>query len=255
MKNLILIFSMFLISVSVFAYTKPIVIYAFSGTSPMAIGNGQNRYDKGIFIEITNEIFQKRMGMKIVYHVRPWARAQLEVKQGLSDIMITVPTKCRLEYSIKTDYPVLSFYNRIYTYKGNNRLKEINSIKTVSDIKKLGLMPVSYRGNGWHKTHIDDKGIKTHYVNSLENALVFLANKRADIFIASEIFVNYMINKHNLHNFIDITNAKFGPVKMYILISKKSKLVKYIPEINKVLKNLEESGFFDKIKEKYTYVN
>jgi polar amino acid transport system substrate-binding protein len=248
LKSILVLFFCLIIS-NVFADNT--VIFAFNERIPVVYKDNPTRPYKGLYVDILKEIFEKRMGMKLIFHYRPWKRAQMEVKEGISDIMVTVATNKRLTYTIKTKYSILTFFIRIYTYKGNEKINYINSIKSVNDIKKFKLTPVSYRGNGWHKKNIDGKGIKTYYVGDLAQAVVFLANHRADLLIASEIFVNYLIKLKHLSHKLQATKAKFGPIKMHLLISKKSKLAKRIDRINDILKELEESGYIDNVARKY----
>ena len=43
--------------------------------------------------------------MDIQIILRPWVRSQADVKEGLSDFMVTLPTPSRLEYPLINNLP------------------------------------------------------------------------------------------------------------------------------------------------------
>lgn len=206
---------------------------------------------KGLYIDILSEIFEKEMGLDLKYNELPWKRAQVNLKHGLADLLLTVPTKERLEYAVKSDLPVMELFLYVYTYKDHPRLNEINSIKSGLDIKKLGLIPVTNRGNSWHKLNIDSFGVETYYVNEEENSFRFLSHKRADITIEPLYAGSYLINKLGLASKIVPTKARFEPTLFHLLLSKKSKHIKKMDRINQIIKRLKTSGRLGEILKKY----
>ncbi len=83
---------------------------------------------EGLYIDLLKEIFETEMGFKLEYKILPWKRAQLEVMNGTADFLVTVATKERLEYAIKSEYPILQLYLYVYTYKGHPKLDVIKTI-------------------------------------------------------------------------------------------------------------------------------
>ena len=212
--------------------------------------NGICGYE-GLFIEILYEIFTNRMKMNLHCNGLPWKRAQGYVEEGKADFLLTVPTERRLEYSIQSDEPLFQLYMHVYTYKDHEKLEEIKNIKNAEDILRLGLIPVSNRGNGWHEENIDSYGIKTHYIREDEHIVKFLAAKRADIIIDAVIPLNYYIKKLGLVSEIELTDVKFGPVDFHLLLSKKSNYIELMSEFNEVIKTLKDDGTLDKMANKY----
>ena len=58
-------------------------------------------------IDILKEIFENQMGYILEFKELPWKRAQKNVEKGAADLLVTVVTKERLEYAIKSDFPIL----------------------------------------------------------------------------------------------------------------------------------------------------
>lgn len=222
----------------VFAHTewKPFIYTDSSGVT------------QGLFKEILDELFEE----ELIYHSRPWKRAQVEVEDGVADMMVTVATEERLSYSVKSDLPFYQFFMSVYAYQNHPKLAEIHKITSANDIRMLGLIPVTNLGNGWHKQNIDKFGVKTYYTPKDENIAFVLANKRADIMMESAESMNQIIKENGLTNKIVLTDAKFGPINLYLLVSKKSQLSKKMPQINEAYRKLYDSGMIEQITKKYT---
>ena len=117
---------------------------------------------------------------------------------------------------------------------------------------RLGLVAVTNRGNGWHKTNIEEAGVKTHEVNDDDILPNFLARQRADIMIDAVIPMNYKINQLGLASDIVLTQAKFDPIDFHLLMSKKSKHIGDFPRLDDTISQLKREGAFDKIQGRYS---
>ena len=206
----------------------------------------------GVFLEILDSIFAKHSDLQFNCTNFPWKRAQLSVEKGLSDFLITVPTQKRLEYAKSSKHPVFQLYLHVYTYKGHSKINEIRKIKSVEDILRLGLVAVTNRGNGWHKTNIEEAGVKTHEVSDDDILPKFLARQRADIMIDAVIPMNYKINQLGFASDIVLTQAKFGPIDFHLLMSKKSKHIGDFPRLDDTISQLKREGAFDEIQGRYS---
>lgn len=229
---------------------KPEIVFATSEWIPMSFQNCRNE-PEGLYVDFLQKVF-RNLNAKPTVRFRPWKRAQAEVEKGVSDFLITVPTQKRLEYSVQSKEPFHLMYLHIYTYKDHPKRDLIEKIRTIDDILKLNLTAVSNLGNEWHINEIESKGVKTIYVGSETPALNFLAMKRADIMIDAIIPTNYLIRSNDLTSKIERTNARFGPLKVYILMSKKSSFINMMPEIEKAYAEVKKSGEFDKLIKGYS---
>ncbi len=137
----------------------------------------------GFFHDMIREALEKRMDVPTVWTAYPWTRCQENLKQGLDDAILTVPTAEREEYTVTHRNPLYSKALHVYTYAGHERLPEIRRLREVADIGKGGFSVVTYSGNGWHKEHVESLGVKTFETAYLKNVWIMLANKRGDIVI------------------------------------------------------------------------
>jgi len=226
------------------------IVFAAGAWAPYAYMD-KNGQAKGLYIDILTELFEKQLGMELVYQNVPWKRAQYNVQNGQADFLVTVPTESRLQYAVQSNLPVLEFYLKVYTYVNHPKLAQINNISSGSDIKEAGLVPVTNIGNGWHKKNIDSFGVATQYVPSEENAFNVLASKRADLTIEAEFSGRYMINSLKLNDQVVATDGTFGPLKFYLLMGKKSQHLPRLSQLNSALNELLNSDRMEEIINNY----
>ncbi|MEE4241848.1 MAG: transporter substrate-binding domain-containing protein, partial [Desulfopila sp.] len=162
-----------------------------------------------------------------------------------------VPTAERHRYALVSQLPLVDIYLHIFTSASHPRLAEISSISSPGDIQRLGLRPVTNIGNIWHQENIDSHGVKTEYVPSEENAFLMIAAGRADISIEPSIAGRHLIEKLDLGSILTMTPAKFGPLHMHLMISKKSPFAKEMDRINHALRKLHSSGKITDILARY----
>lgn len=256
LKNLccLLFFLFVLMSTGCYAGEKQKIVFSTApGWEPYVYldnkGTGQ-----GLYIDLLKQIFENELGMDLVIEFVPWKRAQHNVERGLSDIMVTALTEEREQYAESSTVPLLDFFIHVYTYAGHPKLAEMDKISSGEDIRNLELLPVTNVGNVWHKNNIDSYGVATQYVAEAENAFNMLAVKRADITTEPIVAGNHLINKLHLGDKVVLTDGKFGPVKIYLFMSKKSKYIHLMERINETLEKINTNGKLQGIVDKYMLI-
>lgn len=233
------------------ASTRPEhVTFVFTEWKPVFYLDQNNRM-RGIYAEILTELFEKKLDIQLQFELLPWKRCQHNIQTGDADITIMLPTEERLQFAAASAAPLYRFYLNIFTYKKHPKLDEIRNIQSPQDIKRLNLVPVTNLGNGWHKKNIDAYGIKTDYLAEDIQLFEYLARKRADIVIDLLVPSLHYIRKQELEDSIEITDVRFGPLDMHLMISKKSKLIDSLPEIDEAFQQLKNEGAIDRIIQRY----
>lgn len=210
---------------------------------------------RGIYAEILKELFEKKLGYKVVYKIFPWKRCQKYLELGKIDFTIMMPSKERLKYSDKSQNVFYDFYLHVFTYKGHPLIEKIEKIQTVDDIKRLKIIPVTNAGNGWHKKNIDAYGIETIHLINESQIFPFLSLKRADIVIDVLAPSLAVIREQNLQDSIQVTTARFGPTSMHLMMSKLSKHRELLPAIDEAFAELKASGVIKRIVDKYEKID
>jgi len=204
----------------------------------------------GFFYEIVSEALG-RMDIKSEWQVYPWGRCQENVKSGLGEAMITVPTAERLEYADTHLNPFYLKELKVFTYAGHSNLPTIMSIREIGDIKKAGLTVITYVGNGWNDRHVKSRGIKTYETPKLPNVWRMLANRRGDIVIEWPGAAWPDILKSNLLGEIVETDVSLQAMPFHLLVSKKSTYIGRLAEFNQVILEMKKDGMIASIVEKY----
>lgn len=207
----------------------------------------QNKRMRGVYAEILIELFEKKLGMKIRYEMAPWKRCQHYIQTGDADITIMLPTEERLQYAVKSALPLYQFSLNIFTYKNHPKLEEIKKITSPQDIKRLNLIPATNLGNGWHKNNIDKHGIDTHYLSEDIQLFEYLSRQRADMVIDLLVPSLHYIREQKLEDVIEVTDVRFGPLDMHLMLSKKSKFLDRLPQIDEAFQQLKREGVIDSI--------
>ncbi len=112
-------------------------------------------------------------------------------------------------------------------------------------------MPVTNLGNGWHKKNIDAYGIKTNYLSQDVQLFEYLARKRADIVIDLLVPSLHYIREQEFEDALEVTDVQFGPLDMHLMLSKKSKFLDRLPEIDEAFRQLKSAGTIDSIIQRY----
>lgn len=248
---LVLVFSTYFYSSSTLA--QPAIEYATSAEEwhPFRYTEPAEKTSTGIFPDMLKLIFEQELDLQVTYKLRPWKRAQREVKMGSADFLLTIPTKERREYSVVTDYPLFQLYFNLFVYSNHPKLEKIKKIKSIDDIKALDLLLVSTSGNGWYKSNVAKKGIRTEIVKRDKHAAQFVASKRADGMIDVSLSMSPTIEAAGLSDLIELTEVTFGPIDFYIMLSKKSPYTALIAQINQAINKLHNNGEFNQVIDKY----
>ena len=207
----------------------------------------------GFFHDIITEALE-RMDVETQWRAFPWGRCQDNVKNGESDAMITVPTPERLRYSATHEDPFYLKEHNVFTYKNHPRMDYIRSIKTPDDIRIGGMTVVTYADNGWSDRNIRSRGVKVYETPQLRCVWRMLANRRGDI--AIEWPVAAWADVHATDVGVDEvvqTDVTFDPMPFHLMIRNGSSLVGILPEFNRVILEMKESGRIDEIVAKYTH--
>lgn len=201
---------------------------------------------KGIFIDICEEIINKRLGYKIEYYEYPWKRAQMMVKNGVHDAFITIPTPERLAYAEPSKETFIFMTKKMFTGSNNPRLDELRKVQKIEDLKGFSLL--GYAGDGWGKEKIEkEAGLKLFMVSSIPSILRMLSLNRGDAFIASPYIVNYELKNLVLSKNVIELPATIEKVAYKLFVEKESAFREQLPNIDKILAEIKADGTMEEI--------
>ncbi|XXJ20529.1 substrate-binding periplasmic protein [Desulfovibrio caledoniensis] len=207
-------------------------------------------YMTGFFFEIVSEALG-RMGVSSKWEAYPWSRCQALVRSGDADAMITVPTAERLAYAATHEDPLYMKRVKIFTYADHPKLAAIRNIRTIDDIYRLGLVVVTYHGNGWNDLFIRSQGIKTYESPVIKNIWLMLANHRGDIAIEWPMAAWPLIEEVGVANRIVETDVSLEDRPFHLFINRDCPYAARLGEFNEAIKQMRAEGRIDAILSKY----
>lgn len=206
----------------------------------------------GFFYDIITEAVEKRLGVPLVWTAYPWIRCQENVKSGVDDAILTVPTEERARYTVTHDKPFYIKELHVFTAADHPRLNDITAIETIADIKRLGLSVVTYSGNGWHKSMIESRGIQTYETPYLQNVWRMLVKKRADLVIEWPPGALPDLLRLGLDTDVVDTGAVLSSMRFHLLIRKGSVHTAILDRFDATIAAMQRDGTIDAILRRYT---
>ena len=150
----------FLATTNLFAQEVVKVSYN-SAWAPFSSGTGEAV--DGILPDLMQTILGEKMGLTVSHRGYPWKRAQKLVKHGDLDVLITVPTESRLQYTRSSNYVVYQFEMRVIVRKGSQAEQLLTNQPDVETLR--GLKACDMSGNGWGKRYFAENELKVQYGN------------------------------------------------------------------------------------------
>jgi polar amino acid transport system substrate-binding protein len=191
------------------------------------------------------------MGIKSTWRDYPWSRCQALVRSGDADAMVTVPTAERLVYAATHKDPFYLKRLKVFTTVDHPKLAEIRNIRSIDDIYRLGLVVVTYHGNGWNDKYIRSRGIKTYESPLIKNVWLMLADHRGDIAIEWPVAAWPLIEEGGVASRIVETGVSLEAMPFHLLINRDCPYAARLPEFNKVLERMKTEGRIEAIIGKY----
>ena len=256
MKNIILVFILVAIATLVNADANRPFVWADDESYWPAIYRGKDGKPAGIFNDILTEAFA-RLHIPLQKSVYPWKRAQRMVEEGEADGMVTVYTKERRKFAVATR-PIWEIGETLFFRRDNPKACRMLGVHSFDDLK--GLTLVDTQGSGWTRSNYEAHGITdVIWVPSVESAFGMLAKGRADAFIMFNLNAYNMLIRKRLmddassdgfQEIVAITPT-FAKLPFRLLIRRDSPFARRIPDINKVLQEMEADGTYRRIRKKY----
>lgn len=185
-------------------------------------------------------LFDDILDVELKITRQPWKRAQHDVEQGFADFMITLPTDERLAYATPVPGNFFSLEFRLLLRKNLPDFEKYQSIDSLDDIRELGLTLVTTNGNGWYEAHVAGKGIKTEYVDTDEQQILFLQYGRADGMIDIPVTIRPLLERMHALEQLRFLPAVFEHTDFRIMVSQKSPWHDHIDQLAAGIETLND---------------
>lgn len=170
----------------------------------------------------------------------PWKRAQLMVQQGERDALVTLATDERAAYSqasheIVYKVHLVAFINALHPQR-----EQLAKLSTIEQLRHWRVL--SYLGDGWAKSHLEDAGITVDWSRDRVTVLDKLIALHGDLWIADYISAVPLIRAMNKQKAIAMLADDFGTYNFRFLIGRHSTYLARLSAIDAALKSMREDG-------------
>jgi len=199
---------------------------------------------EGVNIDLMNALFAK-LKIKPIYKQMPFKRCMLSLSKGKSDIIGSLQyteERNKFLYYVK---PAYSEYNLIF-YLRRGEEKRLAKYEDLYDLN-LGVL----RGYKNFEPFDSDKKIRKDKVNTWKSNYMKLGAGRIDAIIDDGVEGPYRAHLFGMTDKLAVAPYKVNLGRNgFFALSKKSKFIERIDEIEQVLKEMLDSGEIDKITQK-----
>ncbi|NQD36750.1 transporter substrate-binding domain-containing protein [Permianibacter sp. IMCC34836] len=191
-------------------------------------------------MRITQYILVERLKQAYRCDSLPWIRAQLLVKSGERDAMVTIPTNERRQYADVSALPVVTLNMRMFVANDSPRYGELSNAKTLDDLK-AGTF-IAQAGSGWAKKQIEPRHLAIEWAGNIENVFRMLKTRRGDFTIQGDIYAMPILKALAFEDQISITPVIFDRADYHLLISKQSAQRELMQRFDAELKTMTADG-------------
>ena len=212
---------------------------------PFVEGKLGEEAQSGIAVEIVNEIFLQLDNVKARFPLIPWKRALREVEEGYQDgVVILLKTPERERYMAYTE-PLLIDDSLVWSVedpeRGHFEWNEVNDFQGI----KVGVIRGYSYGEAIDR-QIENGTIMAVFAPTVQHLFAMLANGRIDVALSNKSVGLSQIKKFPDAS-IRFAQRPTDTETFYMGLSKKSRAVELIPDINRILKKLNDDGVIERI--------
>ncbi|MGF1720912.1 transporter substrate-binding domain-containing protein [Vibrio kyushuensis] len=244
-----LLLTLFIVQVMIFpssalASNKQITVSYSDNWAPYSYLN--NDVPEGILVRMMNELLGTRLNYQVDSIVQPWARAQQTALEGRADAIFTAITPERTK-SYQPSKEALFYLDwRIFVSVNSSKYDEMTNSDSPLDIKNLRFIIVN--GDSTSEKILSEQGVPYIQVSTIQQCLKMLQFDRADAFLHSNLVGKVGVLQLELTKEIVPLKGSYGSIPFVFLLSNNSKVhPKINNELDTLVKNLKDSGEFQKI--------
>lgn len=228
-------------------------LFASSESSP-PFSYLENETASGLIPDLIRLVFSLLPDDQAEFGLYPWARAQLNVENGLADGLMTYPSQNRQRYMEFTESPVnILDYGYLIFHKDNPKRLQIQNAKSFDDLATLTIL--TQTGAGWEQDNIPET-INKIEKNNLETMIHVLLYRREGDFIIMPIEqAMHYTRQFGYQNFLAYQHVTFindAVIPFHIGIRKSHPQAKrLLHDIEKILTSQEFKTGKQLIQERY----
>lgn len=214
----------------------------------------ENGQPKGIEVEIVQECMD-RLGIRVIHEFYPWKRAQMLLRDGSLDGIMTTPTSERFGYAVfgrEITYPL---YKSLFIRRGNSELETtVRGFTRLENLKPWRL--IDYTGNGWAAEYMKkEDGYAIDYVTRFDQIPKLLAAGRYPLCICNASFMRWWGTKLGVMSEMQEIEVDWPNTRAYyvFMVSRKSPWMNkgLVRALDDEIRKMKASGKWAAILKKY----
>ena len=212
---------------------------------PYVYGELGGTASSGIAVELAQEIFSRLGGIDLHLLIIPWKRALLEVERGYYDgIPMLLKTAEREEYLVYS-IPMLVGRNLAWSLESDSG--EYFEWQGLGDFsgRRVGIIQDYSYGQSFDQ-EIADGTLRVITVPSVSHLFDMLVNGRLDVALANDAVGMAMAKKYP-ESRIRAAKRPTDTDIFFLALSKKSAYADLMPEINKIIRELQDEGYIERL--------
>jgi polar amino acid transport system substrate-binding protein len=198
---------------------------------------------RGAWVAVMDEL-ARRLHLEIEHQGYPWARAQLMVRRGEADAMLTAVNPERLGYALAGRETVLENQTRIFAHKSNARLEELAAVREVADLQRFRI--ISYLGNGWLKSRLPEGG-RISWLRTLDDAVTAVMAEDTAVLVEGERLLLPALRRRQLAEEFVAVGPPLEQTTTHLLVGRKSPHAARLAEFDRALAAMRREGLLQQI--------
>lgn len=222
---------------------RPAITLVSDPWPPYVYGELGKTASSGIALDLVNEIFSRVGEVDVRLLIIPWKRALMEVERGYYDgIPMLLKTAEREEYLVYS-IPMLVGKNLAWSLESaSGRCFEWQDLSDF-DGRRVGVIQDYSYGQRFDQK-IADGTLSVIVVPSVSHLFDMLVNDRLDVALANDAVGRAMSRKYPDFK-IRAAKRPTDTDTFFMALSKKSAHAGLMPEINRVIRELQKEGFIE----------
>ncbi|MES0882874.1 substrate-binding periplasmic protein [Roseibium sp. SCP14] len=199
----------------------------------------------GLDLEFIEEVARRTdAGLKVIK--MPWGRGLASMESGAVDVMTGLAYRDdRAKYIAYTDTPYFKCTTAFYTVTGRG-----DQIRSYEDLYRHQIGYVLH--SAYFERFDADQNLDKIGVPQEQTLVDMLVKERFAVMIGTDCQVDYHVERLGLSGSIEKTPYNPGnKVDLYLGVSKRSEWALRLDELNRVVKELLEEGFVDRIAQEF----
>lgn len=192
---------------------------------------------RGAWVSVAEEL-ARRLQLEVRHEAYPWARAQLMVRNGQADAMITAPSEERLRYALAGREDVLENDTRVWVNREHPRRAALERLHQLAELKPYRV--VSYLGNGWLRARLPEEAVL--WLRNLDDAVRLAALEPDVVLVEGERLMLPALRRRGLESQFQAVGPVLERTRSRLMIGRRSPHAARLAEFDQALATMRREG-------------